>query len=93
MSDTKFTNEVNEQEISLLDIVQFIKEFYKKILAFGAVGALVAIVGILESGAYSANLVLSNNPAYTAIDIYLLKYLQAELPTLQQEKKKANKNE
>ena len=79
-----------KQEVDIKDIVQFIKEFYKKILLLGALGLAAGVIGSLLLGSYTATIVLSNN---TAIDIPRLKYLQAALPKLEQENQKYKKNE
>lgn len=79
----------DEQEISLMDLAKFVKEFYKKILFFGLLGVSVGVISCMLWGDYTATVILSN---YSGVDIPRLKYLQAFLPRVEQERQKTNKN-
>jgi hypothetical protein len=82
MQEVKASHNTDEDGISLLDIVQFIKASYKKILLFGFFGLVAAVCFTLLLGQYTASITLMN---YSQIDIPRIKYLQAALPKLSQE--------
>ena len=75
----------NEGEISLLDIVNFVQESWKKLLAASIVGAALGLSGWFFLGQYQAEYVLlnnnNNNNSY-ALDIVSWKMLQKSLPNL-----------
>jgi len=90
MSDTKHIEIGDGQEISLLDIIHFFKEFYKKILIAGIAGVILGLIGCLLLGQYTATTTLLN---YDGLDIPRIRYLQSALPKLEQENQLKNKNE
>jgi hypothetical protein len=85
-------NKGDEGEISLVDIVQFLKESWKKLSAASLIGAALALGGWQVLGSYSAEYVLLNNSNSNsnsnsninipALDIVSLKTLQKSLPSL-----------
>ena len=82
MQETSIPNQYEDDTISLLDIVQFIKESYKKIALFAFGGSVSAAIFIFALGQYTASITLLN---YAELDIPRIKYLQAALPKLSQE--------
>jgi hypothetical protein len=82
MQETNVTNQYEENSISLLDIVQFIKESYKKIALFALGGLVSAYIFSFALDQYTASITLLN---YAELDIPRIKYLQAALPKLSQE--------
>lgn len=80
----------SQQEISIKDIVQFAKEFYKKILTSALVGLVLGLVGAIVIGSYTATITLNN---YNGMDLPRIRYLQSALPKLEQENQKNKKNE
>jgi hypothetical protein len=82
MQKTNIPNQYEEDIISLLDIVQFIKESYKKVALFALGGLIGAAIFIFALGQYTASITLLN---YAELDIPRIKYLQAALPKLSQE--------
>ena len=72
----------DELSISLVDVVQFIKRYYKSILSIGLAGLACAILATFLLGKYTATASLQN---MSDIDIPSLKYLQSGLPKLEQE--------
>jgi hypothetical protein len=73
----------SENEISLLDIVNFLTGAWKKLAAASIVGAVLGLAGWLTLGSYSAEYVLlnNNNNSY-ALDLVSWKMLQKSLPNL-----------
>ena len=74
-----------DYEISLLDIISFLQESWKKLAVASIVGAALGISGWFFLGIYSAEYVLLNN--YTsnnnyALDLVSWKMLQKSLPNL-----------
>jgi hypothetical protein len=85
LSDVQETNIPNQREeytISLMDIVQFIKESYKKIVLFALSGSVSAAIFTFALGQYTASVTLLN---YADLNIIRIKYLQVALPKLSQE--------
>ncbi|MBT8541003.1 hypothetical protein G6722_06625 [Polynucleobacter paneuropaeus] len=85
ISDQNSTSQ-NEGEISLIDIVSFVQESWKKLLAASIVGAVLGLTGWFFLGQYQAEYVLlnnnnNNNNSY-ALDIVSWKMLQKSLPNL-----------
>lgn len=80
----------SQQEISIKDIVQFVKEFYKKIIISGLAGLVLGLVAAIAIGAYTATITLNN---YNGMDLPRIRYLQLALPKLEQENQKNEKNE
>jgi hypothetical protein len=68
-----------DQEISLLDIVNFLQESWKKLVLAGLIGALVGFAGWFFLGNYTAQLPLNNNEG---MSVLTLKSLQQTLPNL-----------
>jgi hypothetical protein len=89
MSDTKHIEIGDGQEISLLDIIHFFKEFHRKILLTSLVGVVVGVISCLLIGQYTATTTLVN---YAGLDIPSVKYLQSALPKLEQENQLKNKD-
>jgi hypothetical protein len=72
----------DEMSISLIDVVQFIKRYYKSISSIGLAGLVCAIGATFVLGNYTATVSLQD---LSEIDIPSLKYLQSALPKLEQE--------
>jgi hypothetical protein len=73
----------SENEISLLDIVNFFQQAWKKLAIAAVVGAVLGLGGWFVLGKYSAEYVLlnNNNNSY-ALDLVSWKMLQKSLPNL-----------
>ena len=77
-----------ESEISLVDIINFLQESWKKLAAAAIVGATLGLGGWFVLGSFSAEYVLLNNSNSNsnsnipALDIVSLKTLQKSLPSL-----------
>lgn len=82
MQNTNTTPNFDDDTIRLLDIVQFIKESYKKIALFALGGLVGSAIFTFALGQYTASITLFN---YAELDIPRIKYLQAALPKLGQE--------
>ena len=82
MQKTNIPNQYEEDTIGLMDIVQFIKESYKKVALLALGGLVSAAIFTFAFGQYSASITLLN---YAEIDIPQIRYLQASLPKLSQE--------
>ena len=80
---------LDEMSISLVDVVQFIKRYYKSILSIGLAGLVCAVLGAFVLGNYTATVSLQN---FSGIDIPSLKYLQSALPKLEQENQEKQKD-
>lgn len=80
----------SQQEISVEDIFQFAKEFYKQIVILGFAGAMLAFLVAVAYGSYTATITLNN---YNGLDILRIRYLQSALPKLEQENQQNKKNE
>ena len=79
----------NEGEISLLDIVNFLQDSWKKLAAASIVGAVLGLSGWFFLGSYSAEYVLLNNNNKNnntnnryALDLVSWKMIQKSLPNL-----------
>jgi hypothetical protein len=84
-------HEQHEQhEISLVDIVKFFGEHYKRILMCGVVGLVVAIAAYTQSSIYQATSILTNDGT---VDFVLLKRLQINLPRIAQQIADSNGSE
>jgi hypothetical protein len=79
----------DELSISLIDVAQYIKRYYKFILSIGLACLVCAIVSIFVLGNYTATVSLQN---LSGIDIPSLKYLQSALPKLEQENQEKQKD-
>ncbi|MBU3607784.1 hypothetical protein [Polynucleobacter nymphae] len=77
-SDQNSTSQ-NEGEISLIDIVNFVQESWKKLLAASIVGAVLGLTGWFFLGSYQAEYVLFN---INSVDLISWKNLQKSLPNL-----------
>ena len=82
MQETNIPNQNEDDTISLLDIVQFIKESYQKVALLALGGLICAFIFIFALGQYTASITLLN---YAELDIPRIKYLQAALPKISQE--------
>jgi hypothetical protein len=82
VQETNISNQYEEDTISLLDIVQFIKEAYKKVALLALGGLICAVILTYALGQYTASITMLN---YAELDIPRIKYLQAALPKLSQE--------
>ena len=82
MQENKIQHNVDEDTISLLDIVRFIKVSYKKILLLGICGLVAAVSFTYALGQYTASITYRN---YAELDIPRIRYLQSALPKLAQE--------
>jgi hypothetical protein len=80
----------DQDEISLVDIVKFFGEHYKRILACGAIGLTVAIAAYTQFPIYQATSILTNDGT---VDFVLLKRLQINLPRIAQQIADSNGNE
>jgi len=82
-------NESGDEEISLLDIVNFLADSWKKLLIAGVVGATLGFASWNFLGSYLAEYVLINNNTKTntniniaGLDLAAWKSLQKNLPNL-----------
>jgi len=82
VQETNIPNQHKADVISLLDIVVFIKESYKKAALLALSGSICAFIFTFALGQYTASVTLLN---YAELDIPRIKYLQASLPKLSQE--------
>ncbi len=82
MQETSVPNQYEDDAISLLDILQFIKESYKKIALLALGGSVSAAIFTFALGQYTASITMLN---YAELDIPRIKYLQAALPKLSQD--------
>ena len=78
LNDQNSTSQ-NEGEISLLDIINFIQESWKKLAISAIIGAVLGLSGWFFLGNYQAELLLLNNGA---TDLVGLRSLQKSLPNL-----------
>jgi hypothetical protein len=74
--------QADESEISLSDIVEFIQESWKPLLAAGIVGAALGFGGWSFFGVYKAELILMNNTNSYGLDLFSWRTLQKNLPNL-----------
>ena len=76
----------SETEISLLDIVNFVHESWKKLAAASLAGAVLGLGGWFFLGSYSAEYILLNNTNTNtntyALDLVSWKTIQKSLPNL-----------
>lgn len=70
-----------ESEISLLDIVNFLADSWKKLAIAAVVGAVLGLSGWFFLGSYAAEYVLNNNNGY-ALDLVSWKTIQKSIPNL-----------
>ena len=85
-----FVNQDSESEISLLDIVNFLQESWKKLVFAALVGAGLGLAGWFFLGSYSAQYVLLNNTNTNTntntnsygLDLLSWKVIQKGLPNL-----------
>jgi hypothetical protein len=75
---------LNEPEISLLDIVNFLQESWKKLVIAAIVGAVLGLSGWFFLGSYQAEYVLVNNISNNShpLDLVSWKKIQKSLPNL-----------
>lgn len=81
MQSSVDNNPSPESEISLLDIVNFLADSWKKLAIAAIAGALLGLSGWLVLGKYEAKITLANANA-NAITLSSLKALQQTLPNL-----------
>jgi len=74
--------QADEGEISLADIVEFIQDSWKQILAAGIVGAVLGFGAWSFFGNYKAELILLNNTNTYGLDLVTWRTLQNSLPNL-----------
>ena len=79
--------QADESEISLFDIVEFVKDSWKKLLVAGIVGAALGLGTWGFFGSYKAELILINtntntNTNYYGLDLVTWRTLQKSLPNL-----------
>ena len=87
------TAQENETEISLIDIVNFLLDSWKKLAIAGVAGAALGFLGWFFLGSYQAEYVLlnnNNNNSY-ALDLVTWKTFQKSLPNLAAQIKDENK--
>jgi hypothetical protein len=82
VQEPNISNQYEEDTISLLDIVQFTKESYKKVALLALGGLICTLMFTFSLGQYTTSITLLN---YAELDIPRIKYLQAALPKLSQE--------
>lgn len=82
MQKANIPNQYEDDAINLLDILQFIKESYKKVALLALGGLICALMFTFVLGQYFASITLLN---YAELDIPRIRYLQAALPKLGQE--------
>jgi hypothetical protein len=75
-------SESDELNISLVDVVQFVRRYYRSVLTLGAMGLACGVTVTFILGNYTATVSLQN---LSGIDLPGLKYLQSTLPKLEQE--------
>jgi hypothetical protein len=90
MKNNEALQEETQQEISVKDILNFVKEFYKKIIIAGLVGVVTTLIAAVVLAPYKATITLNN---YSGLDIPRIKYLQLALPKLEQENQLIKKDE
>lgn len=70
-------HEYNDEEISVSDILLFLKGHIKYIVYATLIGATFGLISFFQMGRFTATAVLMNDGS---IDFVLLKRLQSELP-------------
>lgn len=88
MQNNQSTLDHEEAEISLLDIISFLQETWKKLLIAAIAGAILGLAGWLIIGKYQAELVLDNNGG---INLVSWRGLQNSLPNLADQMIEENK--
>ena len=71
-----------EDEITVMDVVNFFREHSKRILVFSAAGLILAVAAFTQMRVYEASAVLTND---AGIDFVLLKKMQTNLPRIAQQ--------
>lgn len=79
----------DELNISLVDVVQFVKRYHRTVLSLGVAGLICSVVVTFILGNYTATVSLQN---MAGIDLPGLRYLQSALPKLEQENQEKQKN-
>ena len=82
MGNTEVNNMDSESEITLADIVEFVQDGWKQLLAAGIVGAAIGFGGWFFFGTYKAELILQNNTNAYGLDLITWRTLQKSLPNL-----------
>jgi hypothetical protein len=79
MTELDTHNQSADSEISLIDIVNFAQESWKKLLIAAVAGAILGFAGWFFLGSYQAEIVLNNNGG---TDLVSFRSLQKNLPNL-----------
>ena len=84
MQNATENNFESESEISLSDIVEFVQDSWKQLIAAGIVGAALGFGGWSFLGSYKAELILLNNTNTNnyGLDLVTWRTLQKSLPNL-----------
>jgi len=82
MQNATENNVDSESEISLSDIVEFIQDSWKQLIAAGIVGAALGFGGWSFFGSYKTELILLNNTNTYGLDLVTWRTLQKSLPNL-----------
>ncbi len=82
MQNSTENNYDSESEISLSDIVEFVQDNWKQLIAAGIVGAVLGFGGWSFLGSYKAELILLNNTNTYGLDLVTWRTLQKSLPNL-----------
>lgn len=79
MHNTQQQREIDSDEISITDIIQFLNQNARNILIGSLVGSFLGLLLFYQTGRYTATATLTNDGS---IDFVLLKSLQNELPKI-----------
>jgi hypothetical protein len=82
MQNAPENNFDSESEISLSDIVEFVRDGWKQLLAASIVGSALGFGGWAFFGSYKAELMLVNNTNAGGLDLITWRTLQKSLPNL-----------
>jgi hypothetical protein len=74
--------QIEQPEISLLDIVNFLTDSWKKLAIAAVAGAILGFAGWNFLGSYQAEYVLLNNNKNSVLDLVSWKTIQKSLPNL-----------
>jgi len=72
----------DELNISLVDVLQFVRRYFRAVFVFGVAGLVCGIAATFILGNYTATVSLQN---LSGVDLPGLRYLQSALPKLEQE--------
>ena len=92
MNSQKHLDSISEGEISLLDIINFVRDFWKKLAIASIIGSALGLAGWFFIGSYIAEYILLNNASTSitsstststyALDLVSWKNIQKSLPNL-----------